>query len=90
MGLGSVNDVSLADARLKAKEYRVILQDGLDPLLEKKKLEEEREAELEELVTFNQCAERYITSHKSGWKNAKHAQQWANTINTYLHLCLVT
>ena len=58
MGLGSLNDVSLANARIKAQEYRAMLQEGLNPLSEKKKLEEERRAKLEELITFNQCAGR--------------------------------
>ena len=83
MGLGSIFAVSLADARLKAQEYRATLQEGLDPLQVKRELEAKQKAEKADLVTFNHCAERYIESHKAGWKNAKHAQQWTNTIHTY-------
>jgi hypothetical protein len=35
------------------------------------------------MMTFDQCAEAYILAHKAGWKNAKHADQWTNTLNTY-------
>jgi hypothetical protein len=34
-------------------------------------------------VTFAECATAYIKTHRSSWKNAKHADQWANTIKTY-------
>jgi hypothetical protein len=33
-------------------------------------------------VTFKAAAEEYIASHRAGWKNAKHAQQWQNTLTT--------
>ena len=36
------------------------------------------------LMTFDQCASAYIEAHRAGWKNAKHADQWANTIATYV------
>ena len=35
------------------------------------------------MMTFDQCAETYILAHKAGWKNAKHADQWANTLKAY-------
>jgi integrase len=34
-------------------------------------------------ITFKQCAEAYIKAHRAGWRDAKHAQQWGNTIATY-------
>jgi hypothetical protein len=34
-------------------------------------------------VTFDQATERYIASHETAWKNAKHRQQWRNTIAAY-------
>jgi integrase len=34
-------------------------------------------------MTFDQCAAAYIDAHRSGWKNAKHADQWKNTLATY-------
>ena len=36
-------------------------------------------------VTFKAAAEEYIASHRAGWKNAKHAQQWQNTLATYVY-----
>ena len=34
------------------------------------------------LLTFDQCA-AYIEAHRSGWRNPKHAAQWAATLATY-------
>jgi integrase len=34
-------------------------------------------------VTFDKCAEDYIAAHRASWKNAKHADQWKNTLATY-------
>jgi integrase len=35
------------------------------------------------LITFDECRDTYIASHKAGWRNAKHRAQWINTLNTY-------
>ena len=34
-------------------------------------------------ITFKEAAQRYIASHRSGWKAAKHAGLWENTLATY-------
>ena len=36
-------------------------------------------------MTFKACAEAYIEAHKAGWRNAKHGDQWANTLATYAY-----
>jgi integrase len=36
-------------------------------------------------VTFEQAARSYIAAHESGWRNAKHAQQWRNTLASYAY-----
>jgi integrase len=81
MGLGPVRDVSLAEARSAAAKCRKMLIAGIDPL-------EARRAEKRKAVsgtTFKECAERYIASHQSSWKNPKHRQQWRNTLSTYVY-----
>ena len=49
------------------------------PEQEKTKLEAARG------MTFKQCAEAYIESHKAGWKNAKHIWQWENTLERFVY-----
>ncbi|HMF06257.1 MAG TPA: site-specific integrase [Methylocella sp.] len=34
-------------------------------------------------ITFKQCAESYIKTHRVSWRNAKHAAQWEATLATY-------
>ena len=34
-------------------------------------------------VTFAEAAERYIADQRSGWRNRKHAAQWASSLETY-------
>jgi integrase len=36
-------------------------------------------------LTFKECAEQYIESHKAGWSNAKHAKQWPSTLEQYAY-----
>jgi integrase len=35
-------------------------------------------------MTFDECAAGYIKAHKESWHNAKHRQQWENTLATYV------
>ncbi|MGL4667050.1 MAG: tyrosine-type recombinase/integrase, partial [Saezia sp.] len=35
--------------------------------------------------TFRQCAQQYIEDNKAAWKNAKHAAQWASSLENYAH-----
>jgi integrase len=83
MGLGAVHTVSLAEARAKAKECRQLLLEGKDPLDARKAAKLADALERAKAMTFDQCAAAYIAAHRSGWKNAKHASQWENTLTTY-------
>lgn len=83
MGLGAVHTVTLAEARAKAKECRLLMLDGKDPLDTRKAIRLAEALERAKMMTFDQCASAYIAAHRSGWKNAKHASQWENTLATY-------
>ena len=83
MGLGSAKLVTLEAARLKAVTQHEILSTGEDPIEARQSLEIEKKLEKSRQTTFDQCAERYIKAHRAGWKNAKHAAQWENTLKTY-------
>lgn len=83
MGLGPTHTVSLAEARQKALEARKLLLDGINPLAAKKKGQIAAALANARMMTFDQCAEAYILAHKASWKNAKHAEQWTNTLKTY-------
>ena len=76
-GLGAFPEVDLATAREKAKAIRAGLQSGVAPLLKRGK----RRAV--GALTFKEATRRYLVSKQPEWKNAKHGQQWANTLSTY-------
>lgn len=78
-GLGSGG---LAGARERAAQARKLIEEGKDPSEHRKALLAAQQAER---VTFKDCAEAYIKAHRPSWKNAKHRQQWENTLATYAY-----
>ena len=84
MGLGSLNAVGLADARLKAAECRRLLADGIDPIAARDAERFQRAVEDARAITFDDCADAFIKAHSSGWKNQKHIAQWKATLKTYV------
>jgi integrase len=83
MGLGSFPDVSIAEARDTATDLRKMVRSGVDPLEAKQERVAANLAVKAKTVTFDWCAEQYINAHKSGWKNAKHVDQWVHTLDSY-------
>ncbi len=83
IGLGSYPTVSLAQAREKAAEARDLIAKGIDPIEQKKAVLSALKAKQAKEISFKQCALEYIETHSSSWKNAKHGQQWHNTLTTY-------
>src|SRR5262249_50200424 len=84
MGMGPLHTVSLVEARKRAAEFRLQRHDGIDPIDARRA--ERRQAQLDaaKAVTFQDCAARYIAGHKAGWRNPKHAAQWAATLASYV------
>ncbi|MGM5051342.1 tyrosine-type recombinase/integrase [Tardiphaga sp. 604_B6_N1_1] len=94
LGLGPYDDVSLAQARDKADEARALVLSGVDPI--ERRLQQRQavieaeaarrtEAELKRSLTFQKVTESFIAARSGGWKNAKHRQQWTNTLTTYAY-----
>lgn len=79
IGLGGYPDVTLSEARDRARAARAQILKGIDPV-------EARRAARTSLVavpTFDWCAAQTIAAKRPEWKNAKHADQWANTLAAY-------
>ncbi len=84
MGLGPLSTISLAEARVEAARCRKLLSAGVDPIEDRKERERAALATPAALM-FRQAASDYIDAHRGSWKNAKHAQQWENTLETYAY-----
>jgi len=77
LGLGGYPTVSLAQAIEYARDTLQEIRAGNDPAAQRRAKRNIVE------WTFEKTAEAYIAAHRAGWKNAKHADQWSNTLTTY-------
>ena len=83
MGLGPLHTVDLAAARQRAKQCRLLLIDGINPLTERRASQTATNVAKAKRTTFDKCAAAYIDAHRGSWKNAAHVSQWENTIASY-------
>ena len=82
---------TLGMARSKATDLKAMINKGIDPIEQSLQDQKRTEAANKEnkikdemnLATFDSVALEYIESKKAEWKNAKHQQQWVNTLTTY-------
>jgi len=84
MGLGPLHTVSLAEARGKAADSRRLLLAGMDPIEARGAAKTDAKLKASKTRSFSECAAAYVKAHRAGWKNAKHASQWENTLATYV------
>jgi integrase len=85
MGLGPFADLTLAEAREKARTLRKAGRDGM-PILTRAERRAKRRAENADLLaipTFRKLAERFHENRKVKWKNGKHQNQWLATLELY-------
>lgn len=87
MGLGSLDDFGLAKARERAQQFRQLLADGIDPIEHRQQTRAAQSKvafeRAQQRKTFSECAHEYHRAHADNWKNAKHGDQWINTLTTY-------
>lgn len=79
IGLGSFDDVTLAQARERARVMRAQVAEGVDPLEERRR---DRMARTR-VLTFDECTRRLIEAKAPEWRNAKHKRQWEATLAAY-------
>ncbi|MCV6824893.1 tyrosine-type recombinase/integrase [Halocynthiibacter sp. SDUM655004] len=72
-GLGSAELVTLNQARSRALEYRRMAKQGLNPKFNAK----------QDIPSFEEIAQQVHIERMPTWKNAKHGQQWINTLRDY-------
>jgi integrase len=83
MGLGSVIDVSLREARDAAAEARKLTRQGINPIEAKKSQRLAAEAE-RGAHTFEQVARLYIKDNEAAWGNALHRSQWSTSLEAHV------
>ena len=75
MGLGPLALSGLQEARGKALDARRLRYEGVDPIDARQAARAQARTEAAQAITFKQCAEAFIKTHRAGWRNAKHAAQ---------------
>jgi integrase len=83
MGLGPWPATPLAELRRKVEAAEALLRQGIDPLEQKASERKAAQATASRAVTFADAAERFITGHEAGWRNAKHRAQWRASLKVY-------
>lgn len=83
LGLGSYPEVSLDKARERASQWKELMKQGIDPREEARKQKAARQAEALARLTFAEAADECWKSKAKGFKNAKHAKQWIDTLKEY-------
>lgn len=81
ISIGPIADVKADQARERARDYRNMIRDHLDPVTEREKLKQELLGD--QRITFGDAALEYIETHKAGWSNEKHQWQWKNSLERY-------
>ena len=72
-GLGGADVVTINQARDRALEYRRMAKQGLNPRFNAQR----------EIPTFAEIAQQVHIDRMPTWKNAKHGDQWINTLRDY-------
>lgn len=75
-GLGPVRDVSLADARILASDYRKMVRHGLDPV-------KEQGLRRKAAPSFEEVARDCYDAMKGGWKDQRHAS-WLSSLENHV------
>lgn len=87
MGLGPVDLFdNLEDVRqVHSDARRLLKREGRDPIAAKQAERAAAKVEAAKSMTFRGCAEAYIEAHRAGWRNAKHASQWPQSLADYVY-----
>jgi integrase len=79
MGLGAFPDVSLADARQRARIARLRLSEGFDPIEERNQRRAEQRRAQAATVVFRDAAKAVIADREGGWSR-EHRRQWLTSM----------
>ena len=76
IGLGGLKKVPLKRARKKAQDIRDIIEEGRDPVAERRKQNNPP-------PTFENAAQQVFKENTPAWRNDKHAAQWLSAFKKY-------
>lgn len=83
IGLGGYPDVTLEQARSLAREIRLQIRQGIDPVATKREARNALKAAQAKVMTFGAAAAACHAAKSHEFKNRKHRKQWLATITEY-------
>ncbi len=83
IGLGAYPETSLAVARDRALEKKVLISNGIDPIEEKKSVIARLIASQRNTITFDDAADTVHETKSKEFKNEKYKAQWISAIRMY-------
>ena len=83
IGMGGYPDVTLSQARDKARDLKEKIKAGIDPVEERRAARERLKLAQANSITFDKAAEKVLAIREIEYKNAKHIAQWRSTLQTY-------
>jgi integrase len=86
LGLGPLHSRSLREARDRARELRLQILDGIDPLDARRAAKREQLAQRAaqaKAATFEECAAMFLKVHSDKWRSDTHRAQWASSLKAY-------
>lgn len=83
--MGSFPNIPLTDARIKAREFKEQILLGIDPIQQAKDVLQAQIKAQRSHKTFSDAAKDCHGVKKQEFKNAKHANQWISTLETYAY-----
>lgn len=85
LGLGSYPNVTLEDAREKARKIALDVKDSIDPRIKRKAIKSAALISQAKSKTFKECAEAYLLAHTADYSSDKHRKQWETTLRSYAY-----
>lgn len=83
LGLGPYPDVTLSEARERARQARSQLWEGIDPVEHKKAQRAALTASQKRGLKFSDAVERFLENKLAEFRNEKHKKQWRSTLDRY-------
>ena len=83
IGLGAYPDVSIKQARERARETRQQIWDGIDPVAVRKAAQDALRAAEAKQLTFDEAALKCWKKKAREFKSRKHVAQWKATLDMY-------
>jgi integrase len=85
LSFGSYPEISLKEARKRALDARNKVNQGIDPKPIKKSEVVAKERSDKPALTFKDFADSIVATKRAEWRNLKHGDQWAYTLETFAY-----